>query len=64
MSASVAEPPTEEHELSLSPPPETAIRFARLADAVRRHRAIADHPAVPKRPADHALYRSLDELEH
>jgi hypothetical protein len=30
---------------------------------VRDHEVLCSHPAVPKRPADHALYAALDELE-
>jgi len=40
-----------------------SAQFIQLASAVRRHEAVATHPAVPKRPADHELYRVLDELE-
>jgi hypothetical protein len=45
------------------PLPEPAERFAELAAAVRRHESGVAHRAVPKRPADHALYRMLTELE-
>jgi hypothetical protein len=65
MTAPVSEPPTEEHQLPVDPPRsgESGLEFAMLAGAVRRHRAAADHPSEPKRPADHALYRELDELD-
>jgi hypothetical protein len=34
-----------------------------LAEAIRRHQSETSHRAVPKRPADHALYRRLEEIE-
>jgi hypothetical protein len=42
---------------------ETLNRFVALVDAVRSHEAATSRPAVPRRPADHALYRSLDEIQ-
>ena len=59
MPSTVSEPPTEEHQLAAG----SGLEFAMLAEAVRRHRAAANHPSEPKRPADHALYRALDELD-
>ena len=38
-------------------------RYRALAAAVRDHERGSSHPAVPKRPADHALYGALNELE-
>lgn len=37
--------------------------LAELSDAVRDHQRTAAGGAVPKRPADHALYRRLSEIE-
>jgi hypothetical protein len=67
MTPAVLEPPTEEQP-ALAPLParteaEDEVRFGELAASVRRHRALTDHPAVPRRPADHALYRALSDLE-
>jgi hypothetical protein len=39
------------------------LSLARLAAAVREHEAKARGRAVPKRPADHALYRRLEAIE-
>jgi hypothetical protein len=39
------------------------LSLARLAAAVREHQAVAGHPAVPARPADHELYRRLEAIE-
>jgi hypothetical protein len=67
MSPAVAEPPTD--ELRALPPavaPTASTPDADLIElvaAVRRHQVAAGHRAVPKRPADHALYRLLNELE-
>jgi hypothetical protein len=67
MPASIAEPPTEEQPvLPAARGPglgEHTSRFIELAAAVRRHEGSAGHPSVPKRPADHALYQALDEIE-
>jgi hypothetical protein len=67
MTPALAEPPTEEQPALSAPdalpPAQTAERFADLAAAVRQHESRAGHRAVPKRPADHALYRLLTELE-
>jgi hypothetical protein len=38
-------------------------RFQALAAAVRAHRVVTGHAAVPTRPSDHALYRRLAEIE-
>jgi hypothetical protein len=38
-------------------------RLSALAQAVREHERTAAGGAVPKRPADHALYRRLTEIE-
>jgi hypothetical protein len=61
----LAEPPTEEL-FALGAPnashdPEAP--FVELADAVRRHERAAGSAAIPKRPADHHLYRLLNALE-
>jgi len=37
--------------------------LAHLVEAVREHQEIASRSAVPKRPADHRLYRCLAEVE-
>jgi hypothetical protein len=71
VSPALAEPPTEEQPTLPLPLPaqapavsaEADALFTDLTAAVRRHQAVAGHRAVPKRPADHALYRLLDELE-
>jgi hypothetical protein len=39
-------------------------RLAALEEAVREHRRKTDGPAVPRRPSDHTLYRTLDEGDH
>lgn len=45
-------------------PEQRAARgLAELSDAVREHERTAADGAVPKRPADHALYRRLTEIE-
>lgn len=62
----VAEPPTDElRALGApgAPPAERSLRFVELAAAVRRHERAAGSAAVPKRPADHDLYRLLSALE-
>jgi hypothetical protein len=38
-------------------------RYRVLAAAVRRHEHLTSHPAVPKRPIDHALYAALAEVD-
>jgi hypothetical protein len=38
-------------------------KLSALAHAVREHERTAAGGAVPKRPADHALYRRLTEIE-
>jgi hypothetical protein len=59
-------PPTQ--ELPVEAPPaqpsssRTHLRYRALVAAVRRHELLSSHPAVPKRPADHALYAALNEL--
>jgi hypothetical protein len=65
MPAAVSEPPTEEQQLPAdrSPSGDGGLEFAMLAEAIRRHRAATDHPSEPRRPADHALYRALDQLD-
>jgi hypothetical protein len=65
MPASLSESPTEEHQLPLERPHsrDWTLEFAMIAEAIRRHRVVTDHPSEPKRPADHALYRVLDELD-
>jgi hypothetical protein len=44
-------------------PAETLNRFVALVDAIRSHDSATSRPAVPRRPADHELYRSLDEIQ-
>ena len=39
------------------------LSLVRLAAAVREHQAVAGDRSVPKRPADHELYRRLDAIE-
>ena len=39
------------------------LSLARLAAAVREHESKAGDRAVPKRPADHELYRRLEAIE-
>ncbi len=39
------------------------LSLARLAAAVREHEAFSGGRAVPKRPADHELYRRLEAIE-
>jgi hypothetical protein len=41
---------------------ETLNRFVALVEAIRWHEAATSRPSVPRRPADHALYRTLDKL--
>ncbi len=63
------EPPTEEliwfswvphHPAASGGPVEDLVE---LVEAIRRHQSQTSHPAVPKRPADHALYRRMGEIE-
>ena len=68
MTTSDPTPPT--HELPIEAPVDTPTappspeqRYRALAGAVRSHEATSSHPAVPKRPADHALYAALTEIE-
>jgi hypothetical protein len=61
-------PPTEELPAELTQIAPTGLsrarrRYRALAAAVRSHERRSSHPAVPKRPADHALYAALGELE-
>jgi hypothetical protein len=39
------------------------LSLARLAAAVREHQATTGDRAIPKRPADHELYRRLEAVE-
>jgi hypothetical protein len=57
------EPPTEEMPLWLPEARliETHRKLAELEEAIRAHEATSSSPAVPKRPADHVLYRRLRE---
>jgi hypothetical protein len=48
------------------PPGEVGLRDAlhrleALEEAIRRHEEATSHPAVPRRPGDHELYRRLRE---
>jgi hypothetical protein len=53
-------PPTEELPVPALPAaPVARGRYRALAAAVRSHQLLRSHPSVPKRPADHALYRAL-----
>ena len=67
MPAAIAEPPTDEQPAlggaGQAPLPEANAQFIELAAAVRLHERIATDRSVPKRPADHRLYRLLTELE-
>jgi hypothetical protein len=60
-----ATPPTQELPLpqSHAEPPGSLRLFLALAAAVRAHRVVTTHAAVPTRPKDHALYRRLAEIE-
>ncbi len=63
-----ATPPTQELPIPESresrfQPPAPQRRFQALAAAVRAHRVVTRHAAVPMRPNDHALYRRLAEIE-
>lgn len=65
MSFAETTPPTQELPLPQSQvqPPGSRRRFMALAAAVRAHRVVTTHAAVPTRPKDHALYRRLAEIE-
>lgn len=67
MTHAEATPPTEDLPIEApgapTAPPSPERRYRALAGAVRRHEAASSHPAVPKRPVDHALYAALWELE-
>ncbi len=61
-------PPTQELPIELSEVAPTGLsrarrRYGALAAAIRSHERSSSHPAVPKRPADHALYVALSEIE-
>jgi hypothetical protein len=60
-------PPTQELPIeapeTTTAPPSPEHRYRALAGAVRRHEAASSHPAVPRRPVDHALYAVLSDLE-
>ncbi|HEX6117029.1 MAG TPA: hypothetical protein VFY99_08000 [Solirubrobacterales bacterium] len=43
--------------------PDPGLSLARLAAAVREHEELSGGAAVPKRPADHELYRRLAAIE-
>jgi hypothetical protein len=50
------------------PPGEAGLRDAlhrlrALEEAIRLHERATSHPAVPRRPGDHALYRRLREQD-
>jgi hypothetical protein len=38
-------------------------RFVALVEAIRWHETATSRPSVPRRPADHVLYRKLDEVQ-
>jgi hypothetical protein len=61
-------PPTQELPIELAQGAPSGLsrarrRYGALAAAVRSHERSSSHPAVPKRPADHALYVALGEIE-
>jgi hypothetical protein len=61
-------PPTQElpvdlEDISLTGLSRARRRYRALTAAVRSHERNSSHPAVPKRPADHALYAALSQLE-
>ena len=61
-------PPTQELPVGLAEVAPSGLsrarrRYGALAAAVRSHERSSSHPAVPKRPADHALYVALGEIE-
>jgi hypothetical protein len=50
------------------PPGEAGLRDAlrrlqAVEEAIRRHKDTTGHPAVPRRPSDHELYRRLGDDE-
>ena len=65
MTNAEATPPTQ--ELPILPAaarrPRTDRRYRALVTAVRHHEHRTSHPAIPKRPADHALYSALESLD-
>jgi len=68
MTISDPTPPTPELPIEASgdtptAPPSPEQRSRALAGAVRSHEATSSHPAVPKRPADHALYAVLRDID-
>jgi hypothetical protein len=68
MANAEATPPTQELPIPAvrAPrlaPSSTGPRFEALAAAVRAHRVVTRHGAIPMRPSDHALYRRLAEIE-
>jgi hypothetical protein len=51
------------------PPGEAGLRDAlrrlqAVEETIRLHRDTTSHPAVPRRPSDHELYRRLREDQH
>jgi len=42
---------------------EALNRFVALVEAVGFHEAATSRTAVPRRPADHALYQTLDRVQ-
>src|SRR5215211_6125013 len=64
MSNAEATPPTQELPIEApgAAPPSPEHRYRALAGAVRRHESASSHPAVPRRPLDHALYAALRDL--
>lgn len=62
MTNAEATPPTQELPIVTAPAP-ASRRYRALVAAVRDHERVASHPAIPKRPADHALYTALASLE-
>jgi hypothetical protein len=61
-------PPTQELPIELAEVAPSGLsrarrRYGALAAAVRSHERSSSHPAIPKRPADHALYAALSELD-
>jgi hypothetical protein len=74
MTSFEATPPTQELAITPERPPDTtplaparppgAQRgYRALVAAIRRHELVTSHPSVPRRPADHALYRQLTALD-
>jgi hypothetical protein len=62
---SLETPPTQELPVEVAPaaPSGTQRRYRALVAAVRSHELVSSHPAVPKRPADHALYEALSDVQ-